>query len=297
MTSDLPRIDLNSGTSIPQLGLGVWQADDHETERAVTHALDEAGYTHIDTAAAYGNEEAVGRALAASSVDRDDIFVTTKLLNADQRGREAVLAACDTSLSKLGLDQVDMYLVHWPLLDTDRMKRTWEAMQEIAESGKAKAIGVCNFEPHHLQVIIGDGEIVPAVDQVECHPNLPQNDLRAFATDGGIAVESWSPLGGTPNSGWGKASKDNTLLKDETLGGIAAKYDKSIAQVIIRWHLQGGLVVIPKSVTPERISQNIDVFDFSLDDTDMLDIARLANNRRVGAHPDEMNIGAPADDE
>lgn len=297
MTSEVPRIALNSGTSIPQIGLGVWQADDDQTERAVAHALDEAGYTHIDTAAAYGNEEAVGRAIAASSVDRDDIFVTTKLWNADQRGRQAVLDACDTSLAKLGLDHVDLYLVHWPLVDTDRMKRTWDAMQEIAESGRATAIGVCNFEPHHLQVIVGHGNVVPAVDQVECHPNLPQNALRSFAHDGGIAVESWSPLGGTPNSGWGAASKDNTLLSDDTLARIGEKHGKSIAQVIIRWHLQGGLVVIPKSVTPERISQNIDVLDFALDDSDLVDIAQLATGRRVGAHPDEMNVGAPAEDE
>ncbi|MGJ0118276.1 aldo/keto reductase [Williamsia sp. MIQD14] len=293
MTPAVAMIDLNSGTSIPQLGLGVWQAENDETEHAVAYALDSAGYRHIDTAAAYGNEEGVGRGIAASGVAREDVFLTTKLWNSDQ-GYESVIAACDTSLDKLGVDYVDLYLVHWPLLDSDRMKRTWEAMEAIAESGKAKAIGVCNFEPHHLDTICGHGETVPAVDQVELHPHLPQHDLRAFATDREIVVESWSPLGGTSNSGWGRASKPNTLLDDPILAGIGEKYGKSIAQVIIRWHLSNGLVVIPKSVHDERISQNIDVFDFDLDTDDILEISRLADpNGRVGAHPDEMNVGAP----
>ncbi|GAA1459932.1 aldo/keto reductase [Williamsia maris] len=292
MTPPVPTTTLNSGHSIPQLGLGVWQAENDETEKAVAHAIDEAGYRHIDTAAAYGNEEGVGRGLASSSVPREEIFLTTKLWNADQ-GHDSTLAAIDTSLGKLGVEYVDLYLVHWPLQDSERMKQTWSAMEKIAESGKARTIGVCNFEPHHLEVIRGDGEVVPAVDQIELHPHLPQQALRSFAAQHDIVIESWSPLGGTSNSGWGKASKPNTLLDDPILAAIAEKYEKSIAQVIIRWHLQNDLVVIPKSVHAERISQNIDVFDFALDDEDLMEIARLDDGERVGLHPDEMNLGAP----
>lgn len=292
MTPPVPTKTLNSGHDIPQLGLGVWQAENDETEKAVRHAIDEAGYRHIDTAAAYGNEEGVGRGLASASVPREEIFLTTKLWNADQ-GYDSTLAAIDTSLGKLGVEYVDLYLVHWPLQDSDRMKQTWAAMEKIAESGKARTIGVCNFEPHHLDVIRGDGEIIPAVDQIELHPHLPQQALRSFAAQHDIVVESWSPLGGTSNSGWGKASKPNTLLDDPVLAAIAEKYEKSIAQVIIRWHLQNDLVVIPKSVHEERISQNIDVFDFALDDDDLMEIARLDDGERVGLHPDEMNLGAP----
>ncbi|MBJ7289794.1 aldo/keto reductase, partial [Williamsia sp.] len=290
MTPPVPTKTLNSGHAIPQLGLGVWQAENDETEKAVAHAIDEAGYRHIDTAAAYGNEEGVGRGIASASVPREEIFLTTKLWNADQ-GHDSTLAAIDTSLGKLGVEYVDLYLVHWPLQDSDRMKQTWAAMEKIAESGKARTIGVCNFEPHHLDVIRGDGEIIPAVDQIELHPHLPQQALRSFAAQHDIVIESWSPLGGTSNSGWGRASKPNTLLDDPILAAIAEKYEKSIAQVIIRWHLQNDLVVIPKSVHEERISQNIDVFDFELDDDDLMEIARLDDGERVGAHPDEMNIG------
>ncbi len=288
-----PEITLNSGTVIPQLGLGVWQATNDETEHAVRFALDDAGYRHIDTAAAYGNEEGVGRGIAKSAVPRDEIFVTTKLWNSDQ-GYEPTLAAFDTSLSRLGLDYVDLYLVHWPLQDQDTRLRTWDAMEKIAESGRAKAVGVCNFEPHHLQELVDRGGLLPAVDQVELHPHLPQHAIRDFAALHGIAVESWSPLGGTSNSGWGDASKPNTLLDDPVITRIGDAHGKSPAQVLIRWHLQNDLIVIPKSVHDNRIAQNIDVFDFELTEQDLTDIATLDDGVRVGFHPDEMNLGAPS---
>lgn len=287
-----PELTLNSGTSIPQLGLGVWQAADGDTEHAVRYALDEAAYRHIDTAAAYGNEEAVGRGIATSSVAREDIFVTTKLWNSDQ-GYEPALKAFESSLGKLGLDHVDLYLIHWPLQNDERLLRTWDALETIFESGKAKAVGVCNFEPRHLQLLVDRGGLLPAVDQVELHPHLTQKPIRELAARHGIAVESWSPLGGTSNSGWGKASKPNTLLTDEVITRIGERHGKSAAQVLIRWHLQNDLIVIPKSVHDDRISQNIDVFDFELTAEDLSEIATLDDGVRVGGHPDELNIGAP----
>lgn len=288
-----PDITLNSGTTIPQLGLGVWQATDDETEHAVRFALDEAGYRHIDTATAYGNEEGVGRGIASSSVPREDVFVTTKLWNSDQ-GYDRALTAFDESLARLGTDYVDLYLIHWPLQDNDRLLRTWDALEKIAESGRAKAIGVCNFEPHHLQLLVDRGGMLPAVDQVELHPHLPQHAIRTVAAEHGIAVESWSPLGGTTKAGWGPNSKPNTLLTDPIITRIADRHSRSAAQVLVRWHLQNGLIVIPKSVHDARIAQNIDVFDFELDDLDLSEIATLDDGARVGMHPDEMNLGAPA---
>ncbi|MGO4203497.1 aldo/keto reductase [Rhodococcus sp. TAF43] len=288
-----PEITLNSGTVIPQLGLGVWQATNDETEHAVRFALDDAGYRHIDTAAAYGNEEGVGRAIANASVPREDIFVTTKLWNSDQ-GYQPALDAFDASLARLGVDYVDLYLVHWPLRDRNTRLRTWDAMEKIAESGRARAVGVCNFEPHHLQELVDRGGLLPAVDQVELHPHLPQHAIRDFSALHGIAVESWSPLGGTSNSGWGNASKPNTLLDDPVITRIGERHGKSAAQVLIRWHLQNGLIVIPKSVHDNRIAQNFDVLDFELTDRDLADIATLDDGVRVGFHPDEMNLGAPA---
>jgi 2,5-diketo-D-gluconate reductase A len=292
MTTDVPALTLNSTTSIPQLGLGVWQATDDEAEQAVRSAIDDAGYRHIDTAAAYGNESGVGRAIAGASVDRDELFITTKLWNADQ-GFEPAQKAFDTSLALLGLDYVDLYLIHWPLQDEERILRTWDALEVIAESGRAKAIGVCNFEPHHLELLVKRGGTLPAVDQVELHPHLPQHAIRDAADRHGIVVESWSPLGGTSNSGWGKASKPNTLLTDPLIARIGEEHGKAPAQVLIRWHLQNNLVVIPKSANPGRIAQNIDVFDFELTDADLRDIATLDDGVRVGAHPDAMNMGAP----
>ncbi|MEE3852360.1 aldo/keto reductase [Gordonia sp. LSe1-13] len=290
MSTDLPTIELSTGALIPQLGLGVWQADDSDTEKAVEYAIGTAGYRHIDTAAAYGNEAAVGRGITASGVDRGDVFVTTKLWNADH-GRDRAHRAIDASLERLGLDHVDLYLIHWPLQNRDRMIETWQALVEIRDAGKASAIGVSNFEPHHLDAIIDATGEVPAVDQVELHPRLAQRDLRSYCATKGIAVEAWSPLGGS-GSGWGADSSPNTLLTDPALTGIGERHGRSAAQVMIRWHLQNGVIVIPKSVHEERIAQNIDVLDFELDDADMAAIAALDTGARVGAHPDELALGA-----
>ncbi|MEE4023264.1 aldo/keto reductase [Gordonia sp. PKS22-38] len=290
MSTDLPTIELSTGALIPQLGLGVWQADDSDTEKAVEYAIGTAGYRHIDTAAAYGNEAAVGRGITASGVDRGDVFVTTKLWNADH-GRDRAHRAIDASLERLGLDHVDLYLIHWPLQNRDRMIETWRALVEIRDAGKASAIGVSNFEPHHLDAIIDATGEVPAVDQVELHPRLAQQELRSYCATKGIAVEAWSPLGGS-GSGWGADSSPNTLLTDPALTDIGERHGRSAAQVMIRWHLQNGVIVIPKSVHEERIAQNIDVLDFELDDADMAAIAALDTGARVGAHPDELAAGA-----
>ncbi|NDZ95555.1 aldo/keto reductase [Streptomyces sp. SID6673] len=291
MSTDLPTIELTTGALIPQLGLGVWQADDRDTEHAVGYAIGTAGYRHIDTAAAYDNEAAVGRGIAKSGVVRSEIFVTTKLWNADH-GADRAHAAIDASLDRLGLDHVNLYLIHWPLQDAARMIETWRALIEIRDSGKATSIGVSNFEPHHLTAIIDATGQAPAVNQVELHPRLAQRELRAFCADRGIAVEAWSPLGGS-GAGWGADSIPNTLLTDPTVTRVAERHGRSTAQVMIRWHLQSGVIVIPKSVHDERISANIDVLDFELDDDDMAEIATLDTAERVGAHPDELNLGAP----
>ncbi|WP_460774097.1 aldo/keto reductase [Microbacterium sp. GXF7504] len=281
-----PLIELHTGALMPRLGLGVWQATNDETERAVATAL-EAGYRMIDTAAAYRNEEGVGRGLRAAGLPREEVFVTTKLWNAD-RGYDSTLRAVDASLDRLGLDHVDLYLVHWPGGDAAVRAQTWTAMQEIAASGKATSIGVCNYAPHHLQEIIDSGEALPAVNQIELHPRLPQWVTRAFDADHGIVTESWSPLGGTSGSGWGDRSKPNTLLGDPVIADIAAAHGVSPAQVLIRWHLQNDLVVIPKSSDPDRIRQNADVFSFSLTGTDLERIAALETGERVGFDPDEF---------
>jgi diketogulonate reductase-like aldo/keto reductase len=290
MSTDVPTIELSTGTLIPQLGLGVWQADDADTEHAVGYAIGEAGYRHIDTAAAYGNEAAVGRGIAGSGVDRSDVFVTTKLWNADH-GRDRTHAALDASLARLGLDHVDLYLIHWPLQNRDRMIETWGAMAELRDTGKALSIGVSNFEPHHLDAIIDATGVVPAVNQIELHPRLAQRELRDYCKSRGIAVEAWSPLGGS-GAGWGTDSSPNTLLTDPTLTRIGERYGRSAAQVMIRWHLQNGVIAIPKSVHDKRIAQNIDVLDFELGADDLAAIAELDTGTRVGAHPDELNLGA-----
>lgn len=283
-----PDLTLNTGATIPRLGLGVWQAGDDEVEEAVRVAVGEAGYRLVDTASVYGNERGVGRGLRRAGVDRDDVFVTTKLWNRD-RGRIAPHAAIDRSLEKLGLDHVDLYLVHWPGRDREERIATWKAMEEIASSGKARAIGVSNFAPHHLQDIFDTGGIVPALNQIELHPHLPQWVTRAFDADHGIVTQSWSPLGGTSNSGWGEASQPNTLLGDPVVGEIAEELAVTPAQVLIRWHLQNGLSVIPKSTRPDRIRQNVDVQGFSLTGVHIERIAALETGVRVGLDPDDFD--------
>jgi 2,5-diketo-D-gluconate reductase A len=272
--TSVPNISLNNGVEIPQLGFGVFLVPPGQTESSVTTAL-EAGYRHIDTARIYDNEREVGAAIARSGVPREELFVTTKVWNDDQ-GHDSALAALDASLERLGLDHLDLYLIHWPVPAADRYVDTWRALEKIAADGRARAIGVSNFQVPHLQRLLDETGTVPAVNQVELHPNLIQRDLRAFHAQHGIATEAWSPLarGG--------------LLEDPAVARIADRHGRSAAQVILRWHLQVGNVVIPKSVTPARIAENIDVFGFALDADDVTAIEALDSGSRIGPDPDEF---------
>ncbi|MEU5822717.1 aldo/keto reductase [Streptomyces sp. NPDC047803] len=274
MTS-VPHITLNNGVRMPQLGFGVFQVPDDETATAVGHALD-AGYRSIDTAAVYGNERGVGRAIADSGVPREELFVTTKLWNADQ-GYDQALAAFDASLAKLGLDHVDLYLVHWPTPARDLYVETYQALEKILADGRARAIGVSNFQVPHLRRLMEHTGTVPAVNQVELHPGLQQAELRAFHAEHGIVTEAWSPLA------------QGAVLEDEAITRIAQANGVTPAQVVLRWHLRTGNIVIPKSVTPARIRQNLDVFGFELTDTDLADIAALDRGLRTGPDPDTLN--------
>ncbi|MER5890575.1 aldo/keto reductase, partial [Streptomyces sp. NPDC001941] len=250
--SKVPSITLNNGVAMPQLGFGVWQVPDDEAAKAVGTAL-EAGYRSIDTAAIYENEKGTGQAIAASGLPRDELFVTTKLWNSEQ-GYDSTLRAFDASLDKLGLDHVDLYLIHWPLPSKDAYVDTYKAFEKIHADGRAKAIGVSNFLVPHLTRLMEETSIVPAVNQIELHPQLAQGELRAFHAEHGIATEAWSPLG-----------QGRGLLEVPTVVAVAQKHGRTPAQVVLRWHLQTGNVVIPKSVTPSRIAENIDVFGFELD--------------------------------
>ncbi|MEV6109856.1 aldo/keto reductase [Streptomyces sp. NPDC051940] len=274
--SSVPSITLNNGVSMPQLGFGVWQVPDDEATAAVSSAL-EAGYRSIDTAAIYENEEGTGKALAASGVPREELFVTTKLWNTAKQpwDRDAVLRAFDDSLAKLGLDYVDLYLIHWPRPMREDYVTIWRAFGELAADGRAKAVGVSNFKPAQLERIIDDSGITPAVNQIELHPNFPQAETRAFHARHHIATEAWSPLG-----------QGKGLLSDPTVAAVAAKHGVSPAQAVLRWHLQLGNVVIPKSVTPSRIRENFDVFGFELDTDDMAAFASVDNGARLGPDPD-----------
>lgn len=273
--STIPTVTLNNGVEIPQLGFGVFQVPDEETTAAVSCAL-EAGYRSIDTAAIYGNEAGVGKALAASGIAREDLFVTTKLWNADQ-GYDAALRAFDDSLAKLDLDYVDMYLIHWPTPARDLYKETWKAIEKLVADGRVRTAGVSNFQPDHLKRLIDGAELIPAVNQVELHPGLQQSGLRAVHAELDIATEAWSPLA------------QGAALKDKAVTAIADRHGKSPAQVVLRWHLQLGNIVIPKSVTPQRIRQNLDVFDITLTDDEMAAITGLDCGLRTGPHPDQFN--------
>ncbi|MEV5986883.1 aldo/keto reductase [Streptomyces sp. NPDC052051] len=277
MSSKVPPIILNNGVEMPQLGFGVWQVPDDEAQSAVATAL-EAGYRSIDTAAIYGNEEGVGRAVAASGLPREDLFITTKLWNGDQ-GYDATLRAFDTSLEKLGLEYVDLYLIHWPLPSRGTFVDTYKAFEKIHADGRAKAIGVSNFLPQHLETLIEATSVIPAVNQIELHPHLQQHAARDFHAAQGIATEAWSPLG-----------QGKGLLEVPAIVAIAQKHGRSPAQIVLRWHLQLGTVVIPKSVTPSRIKENIDVFDFSLDTEDMAAISALNEDRRIGPDPAAFDV-------
>ncbi|MEV4646304.1 aldo/keto reductase [Saccharopolyspora sp. NPDC049357] len=273
--TQVPNVTLNTGASMPQLGYGVFLVPADEVIAPVRAAID-AGYRSIDTAKVYGNEEGVGKAIADSGVKREDLFVTTKLWNDDQ-GYDSTLKAFDDSLSRLGLDYVDLYLIHWPVPSQDAYVDTWKAFEKIYNSGRAKAIGVSNFQIPHLQRLFDETSIVPALNQIELHPNLPQADLRAFHAEHGIATEAWSPLG-----------RNNGLLDSATVANLAEKYGKTPAQIVLRWHIELGNVTIPKSVTPSRIKENIEVFDFELAQDDIKAITALETGVRVGPNPDEM---------
>ncbi|TRV81080.1 aldo/keto reductase [Streptomyces sp. 130] len=274
MTS-VPHITLNNGVRMPQLGFGVFQVPDDETATAVGHALD-AGYRSIDTAAVYGNERGVGRAVADSGLPREELFVTTKLWNADQ-GHDRTLAAFDASLDKLGLDHVDLYLIHWPTPARELYVETYRALEKILADGRARAIGVSNFQVPHLRRLMEHTGTVPAVNQVELHPGLQQRELRAFHAEHGIATEAWSPLA------------QGAVLDDEAVVRIAQANGVTPAQVVLRWHLATGNIVIPKSVTPARIRQNLDVFGFDLTDADLAALADLDRGLRTGPDPDTLN--------
>ncbi|MGH8791627.1 MAG: aldo/keto reductase [Stackebrandtia sp.] len=258
---------------MPQLGLGVWQVSDDQAETVVDRAL-QAGYRSIDTAFAYQNERGVGRAVAAAALPRDDLFITTKLQNSDH-GHDAALRAFDVSLERLGLDYVDLYLIHWPVPSRDQYVDTWRVLESLYADKRVKAVGVSNFQPAHLDRLRDECDVVPAVNQIELHPRLTQQTLREYHRAHGVATEAWSPLG-----------QGGDLLGDPQLASVAAKHDKTVAQIVLRWHIQLGNVVIPKTVTPSRIDENIDVFDFTLDAADMRTIAALNTDTRLGPDPD-----------
>ncbi|CAL2069840.1 MULTISPECIES: aldo/keto reductase [Streptomyces] len=278
MSSKVPPIILNNGVEMPQVGFGVWQVPDDEAERAVGTAL-EAGYRSIDTAAAYGNEEGTGRAIAASGLPREEIFVTTKLWNSDQ-GYDATLRAFDTSLGKLGLDHLDLYLIHWPLPARDMYVDTYKALEKLYADGRVRAIGVSNFLPEHLRRLAEETSVIPAVNQIELHPHLQQHAAREYHAEQGIRTEAWSPLG-----------QGKGLLEVPAIVAIAQKHNRTPAQVVLRWHVQQGTIVIPKSVTPSRIKENIEVFDFSLDAEDLAAIGALNEDRRIGPDPATFDMG------
>ncbi|NUT32749.1 MAG: aldo/keto reductase [Hamadaea sp.] len=273
----MQTVTLNNDVVMPQLGFGVWQIADDQAHTAVAAAL-RAGYRSIDTAKLYHNERGVGRAVAESGIDRADLFVTTKLWN-DEHDYDTALRAFDASLDRLGLDYVDLYLIHWPVPRQDKYLDAWRALERVYADGRAKAIGVSNFTTAHLIRVLDTGGTVPAVNQVELHPRFAQTDLRRFHAAHGIATEAWSPLG-----------QGGGLLDDPVLVKVAAAVGRTPAQVVLRWHLQQGVVAIPKSVTPARIAENIDVFGFELGPDEMAAIGALDSaGGRIGADPDRMN--------
>lgn len=270
-------ITLNDDVRIPQLGYGVWQIPDSQAYDAVTTAL-ETGYRHIDTAAAYENERGVGRAVRESGLPREEVFVTTKLWNGDH-GYDAALRAFDQSLERLGGDYVDLYLIHWPVPQRDLYIETWRALEKIAADGRARAIGVSNFTADNLDRLLREGTMPPAINQIELHPYFPQRAMRDYNRRHGIATEAWSPLG-----------QGGDLLTEPLLKRLGDKYGKSSAQVVLRWHLQLGNVVIPKSVTPSRIRENFEVFDFELEAGEVEQITALGSDSgRIGPDPAVFN--------
>jgi 2,5-diketo-D-gluconate reductase A len=271
-TTSVPHLDLNDGNRIPQLGFGVFKVPPDETAEAVGHAL-ETGYRLIDTAAAYGNETGVRDAVQASGLDRGEVFITTKLAN-DNHGRDRARRAFEESLEKLGGDYIDLYLIHWPIPSQDRYVETWETLCSLREEGRVRSIGVSNFKPPHLDRIVEASGVVPAVNQVELHPRFQQPELRRYHAEHGIVTEAWAPLG------------RGEFLDDPVLQGIADAHDRTAAQVVLRWQLQVGNVVIPKSVTPSRIEENFQLFDFELSADEMDRLGELDRGERTGPDPD-----------
>jgi 2,5-diketo-D-gluconate reductase A len=275
----VPLVSLTPGVALPQVGFGVWQVPDEAVQGAVEEAL-AVGYRHIDTARIYGNEAGVGRALAATALPREEIFVTTKVWNDDQR-RDDVLRAFDASLERLHLDVLDLYLIHWPVPAADRYVETWRTLLELRDGGRVRAVGVCNFQPSHLRRLLTETGEMPCLNQVELHPYLQQRELVGFHASHGIRTEAWSPL-----------ASGGAVLDDPVVGLIAARHGVSPAQAILRWHVEQGYVVIPKSVTPARIRENLDLFAFRLDDEDMAQLGALDSGRRTGPDPDRFTMDA-----
>ena len=274
----IPNLTLNNGVNIPQVGLGVWKAaEGGEVENAVQFAL-ENGYRLIDTAAIYGNEKGVGIAMKNSGVPREEIFLTTKLWNAHHE-YDAALRAFDESLQKLDTDYVDLYLIHWPLPMEGKFTQAWKALEKIYSEGRAKAIGVSNFKPAHLDTLLAESKIVPAVNQIELHPMHIQREIRDYCTAHNIIIESYSPI-----------MRGGEILENELISGLAQKYGKTPAQVVLRWHVQHGFVVIPKSVNQKRLQENIGLFDFELGDDDMQQIDSMDNGTHLAPDPDEANF-------
>ncbi len=274
--TDIPDLELNSGDSIPQLGFGTWQIEPEDAGDAVGEALS-LGYRLVDTAAAYGNEREVGGALNGSGIGREELFVTTKVWNSNH-GREDTQRACHKSLSKLGLDYLDLYLIHWPVPAQDRYVETWQAMEELRDEGLIRSIGVCNFNEDHLDRLADETDTVPAVNQIEVHPYLQQMGLRRANAERGIVTEDWSPLA------------EGRPFEEESIKRIAEEHARTPAQIVLRWHLQLGSVVIPKSVTPERIAENLELFDFELTGEEMDLIAELDAGERTGPNPAEFSV-------
>ncbi|MFD8494532.1 aldo/keto reductase [Amycolatopsis sp. NPDC059657] len=271
-TITVPDVELANGGTIPQFGLGVFQIPPDDTAEVVREAL-EAGYRHLDTAQMYRNEKGVGEGVAKSGVAREDVFITTKLAN-DAHGYDNAINALEGSLQRLGTDYVDLYLIHWPLPGKDLYPATWTALGDILRAEKARAIGVSNFQPAHLDRLREESGVVPSVNQIELHPLLQQEELRAYHRGHGIVTEAWSPLA------------QGEVLAGPVLAKLAEKHGRSAAQIVLRWHIQLGNVVFPKSANAERLRENIDIFDFELDDEDMRSITGLDAGRRTGPDPD-----------
>jgi 2,5-diketo-D-gluconate reductase A len=274
--TEVPVLTLHDGVEMPQLGFGVFQIPPEETQEKVEEAL-AVGYRHIDTAAAYRNEAGVGAAIAATGVRREDVFVTTKLWNSEQ-GYDSTLRAFEKSIERLGTGHVDLYLIHWPLPARDLFLETWRAFERIREEGGTRSIGVSNFRVEDIERIESEGELRPTVNQIELHPRLQQPELRAWLAERGIATEAWSPLA------------QGDLLEDGTIETVAAHHDRTPAQTILRWHLQIGNVVIPKSSNPQRIRENFEVFDFELSEDDMAALERLDTGERTGPDPAVFDV-------